>query len=492
MQNGHDDEKLDIFIHGLDTMQINSANHLYECKICEIGNFLSPVQLTTHSIVEHTLRPCTICLKLFGNDVHLNEHLITCHSNSAETCLICSKEFATKNAVSTHTHELHSSESCNLCDSLVSLEKWSHHIYDVHRVNESISVPSREVEKIFCANADNKFACYLCEECFAFDRFFSHFLYAHKCSLKSMIRYIFNGSADPISLLKLMQKGNDSMVCNESKCTECNIEYTLIVPKIFHKIYCHGHVYCPTCECCLNSSNLNHSHTHINKRNVTADCCRFCDVSNVESISNHYQEIHGISSALDSINDLFGFQFECIFCKIDLKSIAIDLRQLVDHFRITHRMSTVAILRLLKMHQIEFGKFVTTDNGHAMRGPKLKRETDLKTIPFDPTMVKYIYSSDSDYDSADTNDEIDYRAQRKCHFCNFSSKSKYTFAEHLRVKHCFSIKTPSFECHVCKKRFNNNRYLRTHNKMVHHKRNAGKRYKCPFCVFTSNAKQKTR
>lgn len=116
---------------------------------------------------------------------------------------------------------------------------------------------------------------------------------------------------------------------------------------------------------------------------------------------------------------------------------------------------------------------------------------EQKIIDYDTKMVKYLYSSDSDYDSPDTEETISTISMRNCDFCKFTTKSKYILASHLHMKHGFLPKTPKFDCGICKKTFKTNRNLQAHNKRIHHKAER-KPFKCSFCDFTSRAKQITR
>lgn len=130
MQNERKHDGMILFKNGLETMKISTSNQQYECKICD-NDFLSPVQLTIHCIIDHRLHPCVECLILFGNENQLKQHKqSSCHHKN-HTCTECSIVFSGEATIFEHMIREHSKRKCNLCTTIISNEILSEHLRHV-------------------------------------------------------------------------------------------------------------------------------------------------------------------------------------------------------------------------------------------------------------------------------------------------------------------------------------------------------------------------
>lgn len=465
MQNKGKHDGVILFKNGLDTMKINASNQQYECEICD-NDFLSPVQLTIHCIVEHRVIPCVECLKLFGNEYQLKQHKqSSCHRKNP-TCTECSITFSNETTIIEHMIDEHSKRKCNLCTAIIPNEIYSEHLRYAHRaINVTTAAASLKTTN------HNWFTCNFCEKDLNIEKFISHCIFLHKCSMDSLIRNIFDGNGKAILPLELLKTTIDESR-DGTKCSDCRALFTFSIPKIFHKVYCLGLNYCVLCNSCVSNEHLN-NHKH-----------------NEEEIM---------------LEQLLNYPFNCDLCGVDFTFIENNLEALVEHFRVTHGVNDEVILRSMKKIQPTTNCRRKRNRESIDKEPNHNYYSEIRSnentnceikLDFDTKMVKYLYSSESDYDSADDTVERSTQLieQRHCDFCRFSSKSKYVFARHLHEKHGFLLKNPCFDCGPCRKTFTINRILQKHIKTVHHKQISAnaKRYKCPFCDYASNFKQKTR
>lgn len=459
----------------LDTMQIQTNKAAYDCHICD-NVFPSPIQLTIHCIVAHRLVPCTHCLKLFENKASVDDHKCTHHSEpteSAQAQLLPANQ-----------------KMCELCELCISVDAFQPHRHEMHKINNL--TPKR---LSIAPDNQNQFHCHLCDNrksMNGLDKLFSHFIFFHKYSLQSLIRCILNTNG--IESIRSIQICDD--VTANCKCTECGIAYTWSIPKIYHKIYCHGHVFCAACTSCFDNQQQHDEHFgRCADQTIKSAFCDNCSSENNADIKN----LHNISSLLDSQN-------YCNLCKMNLNTEATNLNDVIEHFHIVHQLNAMTMLRYLKKRQN-----VQLNTNHQHRGEhsavRVKDEIEIKVevkkededenvqyvMDFDAKIIKYIYSSESDYDSNDSSDEQPQNPNSfQCELCNSRTKSKFAHATHMHKKHGFSMKPFRFRCNVCRKNYASNHGLKKHFQNIHHKRNAAKRFVCPFCTFACDGKWKMR
>lgn len=182
------------FLGELNTMQIQSNKSAYECRICD-NEFSSPFQLTVHCIVTHGLKPCIECLKLFECEQLLCDHKRINHANDKHTCAECSNEFPDESNFLSHMSLVHSKKFCTLCDQLISIDGQQQHNSIMHKTVKALNI---RLPSFTVPDKENEFPCHLCNDNKSVDRLdklFSHYLYFHKCSLKSILRCIVNNNA---------------------------------------------------------------------------------------------------------------------------------------------------------------------------------------------------------------------------------------------------------------------------------------------------------
>lgn len=476
----------------LDTMRIEINNGTYECRICA-SSLTSPIQLTVHYIVRHGYLLCVHCLKLFENDDVLTHHLRKEHAAPKHSCLDCKDDFSTEEDFLTHATEAHEKKYCGFCGMFISLGECQEHAAKIHKVNSLSSglIVDRDEQKLL--------RCSLCQDnkSVNLDKLILHCIYFHKYSLHSVFRCIF--------------KNNPLRHCHNSddriKCGECNVPYTWRIPKIYHKVYCEGATYCSACKMSFDDPNEYNAHSK--------NCCEMtgmpalCDsCCSVAQKALHYKTEHKWSTFDQTlaVSNLLNARNDCSFCAINLPS---QLDEVIGHFRNTHRCSADAILSLLKKCKDQM-KSLPSEQKNTRKNEqtnlavnkRVKIETkehanndnvERYVSEFDTKIVKYIYSSASDYDSSDEDEDAPRSSQfYQCASCNRRYKRKFVFLIHMHERHGFALKTLQFNCKVCRKLFATNNGLRKHNQKAHHKSTDGKRFSCPFCEFRCNGKAKMR
>lgn len=493
------------FWNELDTMRIQINRDAYECRICD-NIFTSPIQLTVHCIVLHGLSPCIHCMKLFEDENTLSYHTQTHHSPIEHNCSECLIALSTQDKLVEHFSQKHQMKMCTLCAVLVSDDNYSKHMADVHKITK----PTDAIRLINARNTDMGFPCQLCDDDKSMnliDKLILHYLYYHKCSLQSLLQYI--SAEDSMEFIKAQSYPDDTYV----KCSKCDLTYTWSTPRIYHKIYCHGFVHCNACGRCSESHEKHNEHSKGCIEKITF--CDDCTTTN-ESIGElHFQTMHKISNTMQWNEDssLICAQNACNFCGTNLSCEAMCLNKLIAHYRNVHRFSAIAILRHLRPGKIEKKTDYAKDrscnkrtNDNITRVLVVDGEDVEYMTCFDTKMVKYVYSSESDYDSSDSekNEEEDEEesdvvveaprnaAVHQCDLCNNRFKSKFVHAVHMHKVHRFSMKAPEFRCNVCSRHFVSSRSLRKHNQSTHHKRTHATRFKCPFCEFGCNGKGRIR
>lgn len=482
------------FTGELDTMQIQINKDAYECCIC-YNVFTSPVQLTVHCIVLHWLLPCNHCLKLFQSEDLLSDHINLHHSIVEHICTDCSSSFKIQDEFFAHISREHSKISCAYCSRLISHCNYTKHMTDAHK-----AAANSEIRLTIEPKSENEFICIHCHDeksMKSLDKLFFHYLYFHKYSLQSLIQCILNDN----SMDSLKAPNSDDDV--NAKCSKCGLTYTLSTPKIYHQIYCHGFIYCDICKQCFDDQAKFDEHS--------LQCCdkpkmlSFCDdCINVNGFfdETHVHAVHEIppNAKWTKFSSLLNAQNDCNFCGMDLDSEASCLLELLAHYRILHKFNAIAILRYLKPSPIEKKSVETKEQGSKRSGQNV---TEIRVVDgedveyltsFDTKVVRYVFSSDSDYDSSDAEEAKALRIVtiHQCDLCSSQFKSKYVHAMHMNTMHGFTIKMPESRCNVCSKVFASNRTLKQHNKITHHKQTAENRFKCPFCAFGCNGKGRMR
>lgn len=481
----------------LDTFHIQINKQTYECLICE-NDFNSPVQLTIHCIVVHRLLPCPQCLKLLENENALDNHIRTHHNNESSTTV--------------NRSDVTNSKACTFCElSLPADQLWQHN-QQVHKITEPSGIKQFDLR----SGTQFGFQCHLCvdqKSANRLDKHLSHFVYFHKCSLPSLVRCILNNNA--IDSIRSVQICDDTAA--HLKCTVCGLHYTWSTPKVYHKIYCHGHIYCTACGLCFEKQDGHYDHLeHCQMNSKKTDFCDNCNSGNDTTDQLHIQQVHKYSKTipLKNLSSLLNSENYCNLCEMNLKIEATNPNDLIEHFRNFHKISALAILSYLKKRND--AKIHSIVNDYCIKvvepadeSKNIRTVEDLKKEPaqenqshvtnseyimdFDTKIVRHIYSSESDYDSADSVDETSQPIKTfRCELCRHRSKSKFAHGLHLHKKHGFLLKPFEFRCNACRKNFASRQSLKKHNRKIHHKQGAEKRFSCPFCAFSSNGKSKMR
>lgn len=522
--------------HEMDTMQIQIAHDSYKCSICD-NISTSPIQLTVHCIVLHGLLPCMHCLKLFGSEQLLNEHTRKQHAQCTYSCSECHGVFQMEKDLCFHMTRIHFKKQCPLCVAKIVYDDFQNHLEKLHKITNTTTVAAAIVaENIisfgqFSVVLENRsqFHCHLCQDkkCMSrLEKLISHFLYFHKLSLPSLLRCIFADSTSygELQLMNAADNGDDDDSPFVNKCDRCDLAYSWSIPRIFHQIYCHGSVYCAICRNCLQNDQIFDEHLkNCECRNgeqlpaikLCDDDHDVCDIKDVTHLKNahNFSENYEFSSAKTS---LMNTQNECNFCgeHLNKSGRALNLDGLIKHFRLVHRFNAAAILRWLnkqnddvKMDAAEkcqsSSKVSKRENSklepfilveHELDESRIEHRMDLAA-----NIVRYVYSSESDYDSIDSDDDNRTIHSRtaldrvyRCELCGCRSKSKYIFIIHMHQKHGFQIKTPEFRCNICRKHLKSVHLLKKHNLKFHHKQGHEKRFKCAFCAYGCNAKSRMR
>lgn len=474
----------------LDTMQIQIGKDSYECQICD-KDFTSPIQLTVHCIVLHGLVPCTHCLKLFENVDVLDQHTRTQHACENHICAECSNKFPNQNDLASHITFKHAMRLCELCGLLNPIDDYPQHLSTLHKVTDNlIQIPLNPVNQ-------NEYRCHLCHDKKSVDRLdklLLHYLYFHKCSLQSLLLHILNGN----DMNSLQSRNMDDDV--HTKCSACSLSYTWSMPKIYHKIYCQHFIYCMACTKCFNTQENYDKHMErCDKKPSKIWFCNNCCHPTIDEL--HFQTVHNISTASWSQEtSLLNTKNECNFCAENLNSKAANLNQIIDHFRTLHNFKATAILSYLKPGKIEIKtekiekQWLKRARENVAEFKAIDEDENVEyQMHFDTKLVNYVYSSESDYDSSGSDDNVARTYQTyQCDLCDYKSRSKFVYVMHMHKKHGFSVKTPEFRCNVCRKIFTSNNTLRKHNQNFHHKQIEGNRFKCTFCEFGCNGKTKIR
>lgn len=514
----------------LDTMQIQTDQAAYKCSICS-NIFTSPIQLTVHCIVLHGLLPCMHCLKLFGTEHLLNEHIRKQHAQRSYNCPDCCDVFQIEKDRCFHMTRKHFKKQCPLCIATILYDDFQCHMTALHKIANTSAAATATTDNIilfenfYTISTDNRkqFHCHLCQDKKSMNRLeklILHLLYFHKLSLPSILRCIFSDSR--IDSHQLMDAGNDSNddLSLGNKCNDCGSVYTYSIPQLFHQIYCHGSIYCANCQNCFENNQEYDEHCrgcHGEELPAIKYCDDDDDDCNIDDVI-HLKTVHNFSANCDfskTENSLINTQNGCNFCGEQFStSRALSLDQLIKHFRLMHKFNANAILRCLRKRNGEITmvasekchisskrsieisnpeKFILVE--HELQDTNIEYRMDLAS-----NIIRYVYSSESDYDSLDTDDNDNATRSRtafdrfyRCELCGHRSKSKYVHVMHMHEKHGFQFKTPEFRCNVCQKRLRSARFLKKHNEKFHHKPNGNeKRFKCPFCEFRCNGKSKMR
>lgn len=516
----------------LNTMQIQNQSDAdaYRCLICS-NNFTSPIQLTVHCVVLHGLLPCMQCLKLFGTEHLLSEHMGQQHNQLSYNCPECpDSTFTVEKDLCFHMTRKHFKKQCTFCTSTISYDDFQSHMKTAHKITNTTaaataaSAATSENVILFensCAISDDRkqFHCLLCQDkkCLnQLDKLILHFLYFHKLSLPSVLRCILADSR--IDFDQLMDaNGNsvDASLSHANQCSVCSSIFSWSIPHLFHQIYCHGSSYCANCQNC---------HEDVRScRGQEMPAIKFCDEDdcNIQNVI-HLKTEHSFTAICDfskKENGLINLQNDCNFCGEHLsQGSVLSLDNLIDHFRLMHKFNAIAILRCLhkrndEMPMANVSKCHTSGKrsleNSLEKSVLVERELEVTSIEyrmdFATSVIRYVYSSESDYDSSDPEDN-DKTVQScpagdriyRCNLCGQRSRSKYVHVDHMVHKHGFHCKTPEFRCNVCEKHFTSAKYLKRHNQNAHHKPigNEGdshaKRFKCAFCEFGCNGKSKMR
>lgn len=466
----------------------------YDCRVCE-NKFTSPNELIVH-YVSHGMHPCTKCTKLFTSQSLADKHFQYDHRDQIKECHECPKRFPTESSFGHHVEIENGKNLCRACDSLISNGKLRSHITEVHHLQPTSFQTT--VETLFLLSTDKHFQCELCNTRLNLDRFFPHYLYLHKFSLQCLFGEILKQGCNFATLRLLCD--DDGSVDEYSYCGTCGDKYTILAPKIVHKIYCDGVVYCRLCDSCFRSQEFfaNHFENCASRHRNEENSSGFCDM--VEVQPEHYMEKHGLNSlATKSIKYLFDAEFRCSFCLVSLANEAHHLDRLIAHYKTVHSFNHSIILTLLKKCPNGSKKNMTRPIANYLKINEITNEESAQgVIDFDSRKVRIIYSSASDYDSHDSDAEDSLSASKRapiqCTLCNFRSISKFVHAKHLSQRHGFLLKSQEFRCNSCRKEFTSYASLHKHNKTTHHKRreNGQKRFACAFCDFATNNKTRIR
>lgn len=525
----------------LNTMQIQNQidPDAYKCTICS-NKFTSPIQLTVHCIVLHGLLPCMHCLKLFGTEHLLNEHKRQQHDQRTHNCSECCESFPNEKNLCFHMTRKHFKKQCPFCTATIFYDDFQSHMTILHKITNTAAAigaaAAATTEHInlfenFCTIADNRkqFHCHLCHDkkCINhLEKLILHFLYFHKLSLPSILRCIFADSR--LDFDQMMDGGGDSTdnkLANTNKCSICGSTYSWSIPHVFHQIYCHGSVYCANCRNCFEDNQLYDEHLE-NCHTEELSAIRFCDDNdcNIENVI-HLKTVHNFSVNCDFSKieySLINMQNDCNFCGEHLsRNRALSLDNLIEHFRLMHKFNANAILRCLNKRNDEvtiadddkcqISNKRSLEDSSFERSILVEQELDDSSIgyrmDFASNVIRYVYSSESDYDSLDTDDDDDNNEAtqsssttliHRCEICGNRSRSKYVHVTHMHQKHGFQLKTPEFRCNICEKYLKSAGFLKRHNQKFHHTpignedNNHQKRFKCTFCEFCCNGKSKMR
>lgn len=523
----------------LNTMQIQTDQDAYKCSIC-CNIFTSPIQLTVHCIVLHGLLPCMHCLKLFGTEHLLNQHICKQHAQLSYNCPECCDVFEIETDRCFHMTRKHFKKQCPLCIATILYDDFQCHITTMHKITNTIAATAVTTDNIilfekFCTisiNNRKQIHCHLCQDkkCMnRLDKLIIHLLYFHKLSLPSILRCMFSGSHQLMN-----DAGNDidDDLPIANKCDSCGSVYSYSIPKLFHQIYCHGSIYCANCRNCFENNQIYDEHLENCRRcnGKQLPTIKFCDDDDDEADCNitdviHLETVHQFSANCDFSkieNRLINSQNDCNFCGDHLsKNRALSLDNIIKHFRLKHKFNANAILRCLNKRNDDMA-MVAHEKCHISSKRSIESvlspeqciliehvldDTSIEyRMDFAANIVRYVYSSESDYDSLDTDDDADTIHSRaaldrfyRCELCRHLSKSKHAHVMHMSEKHGFQFKTPEFRCNVCRKHLRSAHFLKKHNEKFHHKAINGngdndrpKRFKCPFCEFRCNAKTKMR
>lgn len=474
--------------NGLDTMTIIPANRSYDCLICGTQS-LSPIQLTIHYIVFHDFQACMECMKLFENHFHLNEHYQSKHFNNSYNCSECSKQYHTEKLLHVHNANDHSRKLCNLCKQCIRIDDVESHSNEIHKINKC-----NADDGIFIQLNDNEFSCKLCNRSnLKIERFFSHYLFIHKCSLEYVLKCIFEQCENTSEFLKLTKDTAENSNNHETEfCSYCKLNYTLATPKIFHKIYCQNDQYCDYCDELFSNNDLYDTHIEkcSNRTRIKSNICEYCDINEMTiSLDQHHQEIHSILSKISSHSklNLFSKENKCNFCEVDLSHDISNLNKLVHHFQIDHHFNKSAIKKYLRIQKTENDySFVSIEESKPTSNYVEIRSIEPTVnsfLDFDSRMVNYIYPSESESEDSDP--------LRECCICiNFTTKSKQILLLHMHQKHGFLLREYKSFCKLCNRSFKNRRTLRKHCKNLHGTPADG--FKCTFCNFSSEKQHKIR
>lgn len=519
----------------LNTMQIQNQtdSDAYRCAICS-NKFTSPIQLTVHCVVLHGLLPCMHCLKLFGTEHLLNEHMGQHHDQRTYNCPECpDSSFTIEKNLSFHMTRKHFKKQCTFCTSIICYDDFQSHMTTAHKINDTTaavaaaSAATSENVILFensCAISDDRkqFHCHLCQDkkCLnQLEKLILHFLYFHKLSLPSVLRCILADSRIDFDQL-------DDSLSHANKCSVCGSIYSWKIPHLFHQIYCRGSIYCATCQNCYENDQACDEHVGSCRgcHGQELPTIKFCDEDdcNIQNVI-HLKTEHSFTANCDFSKtemSLINLQNDCNFCGEPLnRGSVLSLDNLIEHFHLMHKFSATAVLRCLHKRNDEMpmtngnkcqpsGKR-SLENSTLEKSILVEQELDVTSIEyrmdFATNVIRYVYSSESDYDSSDPEDNNQTAQSRtaglriyRCDLCGHRSRSKYIHVNHMVHKHGFHCKTPEFRCNVCEKYLRSAGYLKRHNQNTHHKRcenvadSHAKRFKCAFCEFGCNGKSKIR
>lgn len=487
----------------LDLTSKQNNDQLYICRICDI-HYVSVIELTVHYVAHHDMHPCRKCMKLYACELQAHEHNKSDHSDEHFPCSECSETFLMEKTRNKHVADIHLKELCKFCESAIFHDKYQNHVSEVHRTQASAH-SSVDIIRVI---GDSEFYCELCTNRYHLDRLFPHYLYFHKISLRPLFDFIFKDDKILVTIHEFY-----SMTAASDKnrfCSICQAKYTMQAPKITHRIYCHGFVYCETCDNIFPSQYQYDKHLKNCSNCSTStieELCKIRKVENTQKQDDHYAVIQETQSE-ETVTHLFNDQFNCSFCAENLSDKAQHLNKLLEHYKITHGFSLLNIIKSLKPCPIEIGA------SEAQNYQNLKRSNDTNAnylevyengddpnvnvaVDFDSKQIKLIYSSASDYDSNDSDDEKrcgPKRTTTKCSLCDFRTISKNIFATHMNQRHGFLPKESNNRCNACRKEFASHATLYRHYKTIHHKPNENnqKRFQCSFCDFACNKKSRIR
>lgn len=496
--------------NGLNTIEMSANEQIYECRICE-NSFSSPIQLTIHYVICHRLLPCIKCLQLFLNRCDLDEHITHQHANDDTNCSQCLLAFVSARSLIDHLYNVHQKKYCQMCSALVksnAINTFQRHVEQVHKILRQI----RSNDPIFSfadMTTDETYECLICRQQIQIVRLFIHTLSFHKFSLGFIFHNLLEKryTSHVLRSLENVDRPNDFDA--KILCTICKHKFTSHAPKIMHHIYCNGQRVCRRCYNRFDSDEDFDVHVNFCEcaDTIDLDACKFCADKGIDN-QNHLSHVHKIDPAIYSENvvDLYSTQqtswivtnYLCNFCGKDLTANIPNIDTLVKHFVIHHKISQNCLLTFLKKSTIKF----QCEDANDSRRQKVqaievanKNNSDGGVIfDFDSKMVKVIYSSATDSDSSEAEENKatpSVRSAYICTFCPFKTAVKCMLATHLSQKHGFALKPMENRCNACKKVFTTYAYLQRHYKNVHHKGNANN-YKCTFCLFACKGKQKMR